>query len=369
MLPGDVHLPVEQPLSTVPQFLPQTAPAADTALADSLAVDTLTLGQRLRADTSWVGHVTSPAETVTAVGQYFTRLLLDPGLWIGFLGVTVRVVLILVIAAFFLRLVDRFATSYGKRFEHLPAIHPRRQRVNTVTNLLGSVSRYVVWPLVLIMLLGQIGVQIGALIATAGIAGVALGFGAQTLVRDVISGIFLLFDDTLHVGDLVRVGTDEGLVEHIGIRLIKVRRFNGELLMVPAGELRIFGNRSIGYARLIVNIGLSYEQRIAPVLAVMQQVADAWASDHRDVLLEEAPQVQAITDFTDSAVTARIVVQVIPGEQWALERDLRMRVKEAFDEAGIEIPFPRRTLYMRQEDTPRPYNPDASESNRDESES
>ncbi len=337
------------------RLLPQTAPptSPDTLLIN----DSLSFADRLRADTSLVEHVTNPVETVSAVWMYFSERLLDPALWIGFIGLTLRVIVIVVLAAFVVRLIDRVATSYGKRFEHLPALHPRRQRVNTVTNLMTSVSRYIVWPLVLIVVLGQLGVQVGALIATAGIAGVALGFGAQTLVRDVISGVFLLFDDTLHIGDLVRVGQDEGAVEHIGIRLIKVRRFNGELLMVPAGELRIFGNRSIGYARAVVTVGLSYEQPTRPVLDVMQRVAEAWAEEHRDILLEEAPQVQAILDLADSAVTARVVVQVIPGEQWQAERDLRLLVKEAFEAEGIEIPFPRRTLYLRQDETPPPFAP------------
>ncbi len=340
----------------MPQFLPRPPQQTDT-----LAVDTVALSDRLRADTAWVNHVTDPGETFSAVTLYVRDRLLDPALWIGGVGLVVRMLLVLLFAGIIIRLVDRAARAYGQRFEHLPAIHPRRQRVNTITNLLVSVSRYVVWPLALITILGLFNVPVTSLIATAGIAGVALGFGAQTLVKDVISGVFLLFDDTLHVGDLVRVGSEEGVVEHIGVRLIKVRRFNGELLMVPAGELRIFGNRSIGFARAIVNIGLSYEQPTAPVLAVMQRVADAWAEAHRDIVLEESPQVQAILDFADSSVNARVVVQVIPGEQWQAERDLRMLIKEAFDAEGIEIPFPRRTLYMRSEEAPAPYRGPAPE--------
>ncbi len=336
----------------MPQLFPLPQQAPDTTAADTLA-----LADRLRADTTWVEQIADPARTFTAVSRYFTERMFDPALWIGVVGLALRVLLVLFAAGLIIRLVDRAALSYGKRFEHLPAIHPRRQRVNTITNLLVSVTRYVVWPLALITLLGLFNVPVASLIATAGVAGVALGFGAQTLVRDVISGVFLLFDDTLHVGDLVRTGQDEGVVEHIGVRLIKVRRFNGELLMIPAGELRVFGNRSIGFARLIVNVGLSYEQPTAPVLEVMQGVAHRWAEAHRDIMLEEAPQVQAILDFADSAVTARIVAQVIPGEQWQAERDLRLMLKAAFEDEGIEIPFPRRTVYMRQEEAPPAFRP------------
>jgi small conductance mechanosensitive channel len=212
----------------------------------------------------------------------------------------------------------------------------------------------VIYPIALIMVLSEVGVDVGALIATAGIAGLAIGFGAQTLVKDVIAGIFLLFDDTIHVGDLVRIGSDTGTVEDIGVRLIKVRKFNGELLMVPAGELRIFGNQSIDFARVIVPVDLSYEQDTDSVIALMEQVANEWAADQNDdILLEEAPTVQAITDFGASSVTARIVMQVRPGEQFAAERELRRRLKRVFDEHGAEIPFSRQTVYVREEsDTP-----------------
>src|SRR5690606_1151904 len=180
------------------------------------------------------------------------------------------------------------------------------------------------------------------------------GFGAQTLVKDVISGLFLLFDDTIGVGDLITHGGEAGTVEYVGLRLIKVRKFDGELLMIPAGELRTFGNKSIGFARVIVPVGLSYEQNVDTVLEALEAVAAEWAAreEVRAILLEEAPQVQALLDLGDSAVTARIVVQVVPGEQFAAERELRRLIKPRFAERGIEIPLPRRTVYVRSEDGP-----------------
>jgi small conductance mechanosensitive channel len=125
-------------------------------------------------------------------------------------------------------------------------------------------------------------------------------------------------------------------------------------MMVPAGELRIFGNRSIDYARVIVEVGLSYEQDVDAILPVMEQVAQAWAEEHSGILLGEEPQIQALTQLGDSAVMARIVAKVVPGEQFEGERQLRKLLKRTFDEWGIEIPFPRRTIYMRQETAPPP---------------
>ena len=267
----------------------------------------------------------------------------------GILTTILQIVIVLVLAWLIIRTVDKGTRRWVKQFEALPAIHPRRQRALTTSSLLTSSVRYIVWPIALIMVLSELNIDVTAMIATAGIAGLAFGFGAQTFVKDVISGIFLLFDDTIHVGDMVKIGGEEGTVEFIGIRLIKVRKFNGEMLMVPAGELRIFGNLSIGYARVIVDVGLSYEQDLETILPVLERIAHTWAEAHREILLEEEPQVQAVTHFADSSINARIVVQVQPGEQFEAERALRRMLKQEFDRQGIEIPFPHRTVYMREE--------------------
>jgi small conductance mechanosensitive channel len=228
----------------------------------------------------------------------------------------------------------------------------------TLGNLLQSIAGYVVWAVAGITVLSEVGLDIGALIATAGIAGLAIGFGAQTLVKDVIGGVFLLFDDILHVGDLVTISGHTGTIEEIGVRLIKLRKFDGELVMIPAGEVRIFGNKSVQWARAIVPVGLSYGQDIDDILPIMERVANEWAADHQEILLEDSPQVQGLMDFGDSSVTARVVVRVKPGEQYAAERELRQRLKRAFDEKGVEIPFPQRTTHVVQSEAP-PRSPDA----------
>jgi len=271
--------------------------------------------------------------------------------WFTLAAAAGRILLILALAFIGIKAVDRLMERWKRQVEELPPLNPKRQRTYTLSSLISSTVRYVVWPLAIIMVLSELNMDIGALLATAGIAGLAVGFGAQTLVRDVISGIFLLFDDTLRVGDLVRIGSDVGTVEEVNIRLIKVRKFDGELLMVPAGELRTFGNRSITFARIVVMIGLSYEQDIDSILPIMQRVADAWVAEQDpEILVDEEASVQAINDFGDSAVTARIIMRVKPGEQFAAERELRLRLKREFDRLGIEIPFPRRTVYTRTED-------------------
>ncbi len=290
--------------------------------------------------------------------------LLDPSLlqlaqvWVQslrlrtFLLGAVQIIVILGLAVLLLALVRRGTQQWIARVEDLPPSDPKRQRVVTLGNLLQSVAGYTVWVVAGIMILSEVGIDIGALIATAGIAGLAIGFGAQTLVKDVIGGVFLLFDDILHVGDLVTISGHTGTVEEIGVRLIKLRKFDGELVMIPAGEVRTFGNKSVEWARAIVPIGLSYNQNIDAIIPVIEEVVNDWAAEHEDILLEESPQVQGLMDFGDSSVTARVSVRVKPGEQYAAERNLRTRLKRVFDERGIEIPFPQRTMHIIERSQP-----------------
>jgi small conductance mechanosensitive channel len=281
-----------------------------------------------------------------------------PQVWFQSLSVralllgTVRILVILALSALLLSLVRRGTDRWIARVEDLPPSDPRRQRAVTLGNLLRSLAGYVVWAIAAIMVLSEVGLDIGALLATAGIAGLAVGFGAQTLVKDVIGGVFLLFDDILHVGDLVTISGHTGTIEEIGVRLIKLRKFDGELVMIPAGEVRVFGNKSVGWARAIVPVGLSYGQDVDAILPIMERVATEWVAEHSDIVLEEDPQVQGLMDFGDSSVTARVVVRVKPGEQYAAERELRQRLKRAFDEKGVEIPFPQRTTHVVQSEAP-----------------
>ncbi|WP_412067473.1 mechanosensitive ion channel family protein [Rubrivirga sp. IMCC43871] len=296
----------------------------------------------------------APADSITAGFRVedvaaMRDAVLDQAFWLGLGETLLQVAIAIGLALFTIAVISRVKKRWVASVVDDPATDKRRQRVLTTADLLGSVARYVIWAITIVTVLSIVGFDIRALLAGAGIAGLAIGFGAQTLVKDVISGFFLLFDDTLGNGDLIRIGSDTGTVEYVGLRLIKVRKFDGELLMVPAGELRTFGNKSVGYARAIVEVGLSYEQDASVALGVLEEVAAEWAEtdEAKAVMVEEAPQVQAILALADSAVTARIIVQVRPGEQFPTERALRQRIKTRFDERGIEIPFPRRTVYVK----------------------
>jgi len=286
-------------------------------------------------------------QSITSLGNW------PPFFWSG-----LRILVILGIALLVLQVADRLTNRWISRAENREKGAPRRQQILTLGNLIQSASRYVVWPIATVMILSEMNLEVGALLATAGVAGLAIGFGAQTLVKDVIGGIFLLFDNIIQVGDLVSIGGTTGTVEEIGVRLVKVRRLDGELIIIPAGEIRIFGNKSVDWTRAVVPVGLSYDQDVDAILRVMKSVAQGWVDEHEDVVLEDEPQVQGLMDFGDSSVTARVVVKVKPGQQSGAERELRQRLKRTFDERGIEIPFPQRIVHVVGEGGRLPRTPD-----------
>lgn len=280
------------------------------------------------------------------------------GYWQSFFWSGLRILVILGIALLVLQVADRLTNRWISRAEAREKGTPRRQQVITLANLFQSASRYVVWPIATIMILSEMNLDVGALLATAGVVGLAIGFGAQTLVKDVIAGIFLLFDNIIQVGDLVSIGGTTGTVEEIGVRLVKVRRLDGELIMIPAGEIRIFGNKSVDWTRAVVPVGLSYDQDVDAIMPIMKAVAQRWVDEHQDIVLEDEPQVQGLMDFGDSSVTTRVAVKVKPGQQSGAERELRQRLKRAFDERDIEIPFPQRTVHVQEEASGPPRTPD-----------
>ena len=273
----------------------------------------------------------------------------DGSFWVSIGASALRIAAAVLVAIAILAVVKRIKARWVERSLSAPTVDHKRQRVVTVADLVGSVAKYVVWSIVIVTVFAELGFDIGPLLASAGVAGLAIGFGAQTLVKDVISGLFLLFDDSLGSGDLITHNGQTGTVEYVGLRLIKVRTFSGELLMIPAGELRVFGNHSVGYARVVVPVSLAYEQNLDDVLTALTRVAEEWAATDyaKEIMLEDAPTVQSLTELGESGVTARIIVQVRPGEQFPADRQIKALLKRRFDEQGIEIPFPRRTVYVK----------------------
>ncbi|MCP3026284.1 mechanosensitive ion channel family protein [Halobacillus sp. A5] len=220
-------------------------------------------------------------------------------------------------------------------------------RTKTLEKLTVNIFSYVLIFLFIVMLLGAVNIEIGPLLAGAGIVGLAIGFGAQGLVSDIVTGFFILLERQVEVDDYVTAGGYEGIVEEVGIRTTKLRSFDGTLNFIPNRNIMGVSNHSRGNMRALVDIGISYDENIDQALQVLKKVADEFAEDPR---FKEGPDVLGVQSLGDSDIVLRILGKTENMEQWGVERDLRKAMKEALDEAGIEIPFPHQVYVDKKED-------------------
>ena len=223
------------------------------------------------------------------------------------------------------------------RTGEIPSLR-RVQRAETVGALLASVASFGIWTLAGLMALGTLGLDLGPLIAGAGIVGVAVGFGSQNLVRDFISGIFMLMEDQYGVGDVVDAGPATGTVEGVGLRTTRLRDVNGTPWHIPNGEIRRVGNRSQGWARALVDVEVAYSTDLDDATRTIERVAHELHVDEQwaPKLLEQ-PEVWGVEELGPDGIRVRLVAKTRPLEQWKVARELRARLKVAFDQAGIEV--------------------------------
>jgi len=216
---------------------------------------------------------------------------------------------------------------------------------------LGRVFRYiatVVITLIAVMLvLAEIGVSVAPILGAAGVVGLAVGFGAQSLVKDYFTGFFLLLENQIRQGDIVRLGDHAGLVEDVTLRYVQLRDYDGNVHFVPNGTITTVVSMSRGFAQAVVDIGVAYGEDVDHVMDVMRQVGAEMRADplHAPRILAEL-EIAGVERWDDSAVVIRARFRVAPLEQWTVKRDLLRRLKRAFDEQGIEIPFPQMKLWM-----------------------
>jgi small conductance mechanosensitive channel len=227
-------------------------------------------------------------------------------------------------------------------------------RAQTIGQVLRSLATALVFAVAALLVLGELGIDLGPLLAGAGIAGVAIGFGAQSLVKDFLSGIFMLLEDQYGVGDVIDVGEAVGQVEAVTLRSTRLRDAEGTVWHVPNGEIRRVGNKSQQWARAVVDVAVAYGTDIRATTAIIEGVAAAlrdepeWAR-----LIQEDPEVLGVETLGADGVNIRLIVQTEPGEQFKVMRELRLRLREAMDTAGIEAPF-QRTKVVGGEPAPTP---------------
>jgi len=219
-------------------------------------------------------------------------------------------------------------------------------RSQTLEKLAINIFSYSITFIFIVMLLSALSIEIGPLLAGAGIVGLAIGFGAQGLVSDIVTGFFLLSERQVEVGDYVTAGGYDGVVEEVGIRTTLLRSFDGTLNFIPNRNISGVANHSRGNMRALVDIGIGYDENIDQAMTVLKEVADEFANDER---FKEGPSVLGVQSLGSSDVVIRILGKTENMEQWAVERDLRKALKEALDQAGIEIPYPHQVNVTKKE--------------------
>ncbi|RSK29183.1 mechanosensitive ion channel family protein [Bacillus sp. HMF5848] len=270
----------------------------------------------------------------------------DEKLWLT-IGQSVMKILLILLLAF---LAIRIGKVVINRVFFLRKKGPLRiseRREATLVKLLENVLTYATYFITLVMILEAMNIKVTAILAGAGIVGLAIGFGAQNLVRDIITGFFIIFEDQFSVGDYVRIGQFEGFVEEIGLRTTKVKSFTNELHILPNGNITEVTNFSIYNSIAIIDVGIAYEEDIPQAEKVLQELLLELPNMYEDMI--KAPELLGVQSLGASDVVFRIISETVPMKHWSVARSIRREVKLRLDERGIEIPFPRLVMYSRHE--------------------
>jgi small conductance mechanosensitive channel len=271
----------------------------------------------------------------------------DLGQWATRTGL--RIVALLVLAFVIVRLVTAVISRAERDLDvgtGLDALE-RRKRAQTIASLARRALSGLIWACAVLIVLRELDVDITPVLAGAGILGLAVGFGAQTLVRDVITGFFLIVEDQVRVGDVATVNGIGGLVEQINLRTIVLRDMEGVVHVVPNGEIKTLANRTKDFAYYVIDLGVEYEANIDEVMALVQDAGrDLLADPKYAPSILEPVEVLGVDAFNDSSVTLKIRIKTIPLKQWEVGRELRRRIKVVMDRAGVRIPYPQLQIHI-----------------------
>jgi small conductance mechanosensitive channel len=226
----------------------------------------------------------------------------------------------------------------------------RERRGQTISQLLRSVGRVVVF-VVAILLTFNVFINIAPILAGAGILGLAISFGAQSLVKDVISGFFILFENQFAIGDVVEAAGKGGVVEKMTMRVVVLRDLQGVMHVIPNSEIKVVSNKTRGWSRAVIDVGVAYNEDVNRALSVVRDEAAQFSTDRDWAIQLDGPvEVPGVEALGDSSILIRTMIRTQPGSQWNAAREFRRRLKVRFDREGIEIPFPQRTVHIRTDD-------------------
>ncbi|NKE70048.1 mechanosensitive ion channel family protein [Nitrospiraceae bacterium HYJII51-Mn-bac16s-1-B09] len=228
-----------------------------------------------------------------------------------------------------------------------------RKRVTTLVGILKTIGYFSIWSIILISCLDQVGVNVAPILAGAGIVGLAVGFGAQNLVRDVIAGFFMILENQVRVGDVAIINGTGGLVETITFRTIVLRDLAGVVHVIPNGAISSLANMTKEWSAYVIDVRVDYKEDTDKVVDVMRETAEALRKDpeFRDRIIEPI-EIFGVDDFNESGLTIKARIKTEPIQQWSVGREYRRRLKKAFDAKEIEISFPHRSLFMNEASKP-----------------
>lgn len=278
------------------------------------------------------------------VQTYFSRFVDRSFEWISSSGLRIILITVgmLLLFSVLQRVVERFRRLYeGRLFGPMES-----KRADTLTQVIRDLARVVILGVGGMMVLSEVGVDLKPLLAAAGLGGLAIGFGAQSLVKDVISGFFILLENSIRVGDVVEIAGVGGLVEEVKLRTIVLRDETGSVHVIPNGTINTVKNMTQLYSYYVFNIGIAYRENVDEVMALVKDIAEELRQDAEfagDIL--EPLEMSGVDQFADSAVIIKCRIKTKPIQQWRIGREMNRRIKNTFDAKGIEMPFPHQTIY------------------------
>jgi len=276
--------------------------------------------------------------------------LTDPSALWALIKTALRIFLILVIAATLMKLSAKLIMTLKLHLRDRAVDDAEElKRIDTVGRVFRYIATIIIAMIAIVEILHELGISIAPILAAAGVVGVAVGFGAQSLIKDYFNGFFLLLENQIRQGDVVDAGGKAGLVEEVTLRYIKMRDYSGNVHFVPNGTISTVTNMSRGFAQAVIDVGVAYRENVDTVMQVMIKVGeDLRADDNFQFKILEGIEMAGIEQLDNSSVVIRCRFKVMPLEQWGVRREFLKRIKAAFDEQGIELPYPHLTIYPGQ---------------------
>ena len=266
-------------------------------------------------------------------------------LWLLTSGV--RVAVIIVIMLILLKITSVITAKLRRAIAGKEGDIEFEKRSSTLSGVVNWILRLVIVAVSIFMLLGEFGVSLGPVLAAAGVVGLAVGFGAQSLVQDFICGFFMLLEDQVRVGDVVQIGDKGGLVEKVNLRMVVLRDLAGSVHFIRNGKIDIVTNMTKDYSNYVFDIGVAYRENVDEVIKALKGIDEEMRQDpeYKDDILA-ALEVFGVDSFGDNAVVIKARIKTKPIQQWRIGREFNRRIKKKFDELNIEIPFPHQTIYF-----------------------